>query len=87
MAIGAIMKVTVQFFARARDLAGTDSTTIELPDGSTVANLRSDLEANFEDLKPLLPHVLIAMNTEYVRNETSIQDGAEIAIIPPVSGG
>jgi molybdopterin converting factor small subunit len=38
-------------------------------------------------LSTLLPHVLFAINAEYAGDATPIPAGAEIACIPPVSGG
>ncbi len=81
------MKVDVRLFAVARDLAGSDLISLELPAGSTVAQLRARLAAEVPALAGVLPHILIAVGSEYVRDDAIIPAGSEVACIPPVSGG
>ena len=81
------MKATVQLFAGARELAGQEQLELELPPAATVAQLRAALLVECPALAPLLPHTLFAINTNYATDETPIPNNAEIACIPPVSGG
>ena len=81
------MNVNVKLFARARDLAGSDCVSIELPDAACVRDLRSALCERFWDLRPLAPSLLIAIGTDYARDDASIRPGDDIACFPPVSGG
>lgn len=81
------MKVVVKLFAGARELAGQDQVEIELPTQATVADLRGALLAGFPALTPLLPHALFAIDANYATDETAVPEDAEIACIPPVSGG
>ena len=80
------MRVAVRFFAMFRERAGVAHTEVELPDGASPAQLLEHLRSQF----PLLPSespVLIAVNSEYASEEAVLQDGDEVAFIPPVSGG
>ena len=81
------MKVNVRLFAVARQLAGRDSMTLEVPPGTTIGELRARLASEFPDLAPVLPHVLFAIGSEYAGDDEPISDGSQIACIPPVSGG
>ncbi len=81
------MKAKIKFFAGARELAGQEQIELELPTAATVAQLRTVLLADCPALAPLLPHALFAINTNYATDETPIPNNAEIACIPPVSGG
>lgn len=81
------MKVQVQMFARARDLAGGESVELTLPEGATIGELRRNLAAEVPALGTILPHCLFASDTEYVRDDTPVGREAKIACIPPVSGG
>jgi molybdopterin converting factor subunit 1 len=81
------VKVDVRLFAVARDLAGTDLISLELPTGSTVSQLRAQLSTEVHALASVLPHILIAVGSEYVRDDAIIPAGTEVACIPPVSGG
>jgi len=81
------MKTFVKLFAGARELAGQEQIELELAPASTVAQLRTALLAQCPALGPLLPHTLFAINTHYATDETLVPEDAEIACIPPVSGG
>jgi len=81
------MSLTVQLFARARDLAGASSTELQLAPGATVADLLTVLTERHPALAPLRRSLLVAVNNDYVTPETVIPEDAEIACFPPVSGG
>jgi len=81
------MTITLLFFARARDLAGTDRSTVVLDEGARVADLRARLVEQFPALKSLAGQLLVAVSAEYATDETLIPAGAEVAVFPPVSGG
>lgn len=81
------MNVRVRLFAATRQAVGCDAVELELPAATTIADLRGRLAERFPQLSPLLPHVLFAVNAEYAGDSTPIPTGAEIACIPPVSGG
>jgi len=81
------MIARVRLFAAARQLAGADQITVELAEGATVADLRRALTERYPTLAPLLPQTLFAIDTEYVGDTAVVAPEAEIACIPPVSGG
>ena len=81
------MLVHVRLFARARDLAGADVLRIELPDGATVADLRRRLAADYPALSSLLERSALAVENEFAVDSLVLPDGAEVALLPPVSGG
>jgi len=45
------------------------------------------LTQQYPELKQLLPSCRIAVNCQYVGPDASVPLGAEVALIPPVSGG
>jgi sulfur-carrier protein len=81
------MQITVRLFAAARELVGQDLLERNLPEGTTVAALKSQLGNEFPALASLLRHSMIAVGHEYATDAAVLSDGAEIAVIPPVSGG
>lgn len=81
------MNVRVRLFAVARQLAGSDSVEVDLPSGATVVDLRNAVRNQFPELADVIRHAAFAVNAEYAQEETKIPDDAEIACIPPVSGG
>ena len=81
------MIVRVLLFARAKDLAGVGSMSLELPEGATVAELRQALAVTYPRLGEFLPRCAVAVGGEIVGDATALVEGAEVALLPPVSGG
>ena len=81
------MTVRVKLFAVARERAGCPFVDVELPASATVAQLRGALIGQFPSLAAVVPHVRFAINSEYAGDGAAIPPAAEVAIIPPVSGG
>jgi molybdopterin converting factor small subunit len=82
------MQATVLLFALAKERAGRSSLCLDLPDHSTVRDLKLAIAEACPPLAPLLPTMRIAINSEYAPDDDRpIPPGAELAAIPPVSGG
>src|SRR5437773_6480369 len=81
------MRITVKLFAILRDRAGVSELDLELPAGSTVSAAAHLLIEQHAGLKQILPRAAFAVNREYVPPTTTLNDGDELAAIPPVSGG
>lgn len=81
------MRVTIRFFAAARERAKRSTLELELAQGATVAQLTEALIATIPELAPLLPKVRIAVAEEFAQPTDVIPEGAEVALIPPVAGG
>jgi molybdopterin converting factor subunit 1 len=79
--------VTVRLFALARERVGRPEVSVDVPDPATVASLRKALAAAYPGLAPMMPAMMIAVAAEYATDDTLIPPGAEVAAIPPVSGG
>jgi molybdopterin converting factor subunit 1 len=79
--------VSVRLFALAKQKAGRSELTLELPETATVADLRRALARSSPELAPLVPNLMIAVDSEYADDDRPIVAGAEVAVIPPVSGG
>jgi molybdopterin synthase catalytic subunit len=80
------MEVTVRCFAILRELA-VDRATMSLPPGASIADAWSALAGAHPGLVPHRPFVRAARNGEYAAWETPLQDGDQVAFMPPVSGG
>jgi molybdopterin converting factor subunit 1 len=81
------VRVEVRLFAVARHRAGRPTIALELPEPATVAALKRALAEACPALAPLVPSLRIAVNSEYAADDEPIPSGAEVAAIPPVSGG
>jgi len=81
------MKASIKVFALARQLAGQDQIQVDLPDGATVAHLRRAIAEQHPALAELVRRALFALDSDYAREDTPIAPGADLACVPPVSGG
>ena len=81
------MRVQVLYFAAARERAGLGREEIELPEGASVEAALDLIARRHPALRPLLPHLRIAVDQEFARANDRLTSGAELALIPPVAGG
>jgi molybdopterin converting factor small subunit len=82
------VRLNVRLFALARQRAGRAEVALDVPDPVTVAAVKAALAAACPELGPLIPQMLIAINADYAGDDQGlIPPGAEVAAIPPVSGG
>ncbi|MEW6744170.1 MAG: MoaD/ThiS family protein [Planctomycetota bacterium] len=80
------MQIRVLAFAGlARRLGWRVLVTSDLPEGATVQACLTQLSESH----PVLRHYpfLVAVDGEWASRERCLADGAELALIPPVSGG
>ena len=78
------MSITVLYFASLRDAAGRDAE--QLPRPESLVALYEELRARHGfALQP--DRLRVAVDGEFVRWDAIVADGAEVAFIPPVSGG
>lgn len=80
------MNVRVVLFAKPRELVGKPQVELALPAGATPADAWGQLSSRY-DLGPLPRSFRCAVNSEYAGWDTKLEDGDELAVIPPVSGG
>ena len=76
------MRVVVKLFAALRELAGTGERQLELSEGARAADVWPELGLGEEPAG-----LLYAVNREYAPVDQPLEDGDEVALIPPVSGG
>ena len=81
------MVVGIYLFARARDLAGCSRLQVSLAEGMTVGDLRRRLAEQVPALAGLLEHSALAIDGEFAAESHPVRAEAEIALLPPVSGG
>lgn len=72
--------ITVLAFARYRDLLGFER--VELPLAPTLGALLADPR-----FAKLPKDALLAINQEFAERGVALNDGDEVALLPPVSGG
>ena len=80
------MRINVFLFASYADALGGPTVALEVPEGTTVADLVGRLRA-LPGAARLPARPLVAVNQAYARWEQRIAASDEVAVIPPVAGG
>lgn len=80
--------ITVILFAILKDRAGHDELRINAGP-STVSELLKQIATEYPALKDMLSagRVTVSVNHELAKQNSRIQDGDEVALMPPFSGG
>lgn len=81
------MRVTVRLFAILRERAALDTLALDLDESATAHSAAALVGERVPAIRDLLGRVALAVNREYVKPDTVLHDGDELALIPPVSGG
>ena len=81
------MNVRVRSFARIRELIGSDSQTLEIPQDATIEMVWSAIAERRPAVSSLRGAVRFALNGSIVEPNVNLKDGDEVALLPPSSGG
>ena len=82
------MRVVVRLFARLRDMAGGSGELVrDVEAPATVQSVWNDLVAEMPALVEYEKTMSVAVNAEYTRMGAAVNEGDEVAFLPPVSGG
>ena len=81
------MKATVLFFGPLHDVTGFSQEIVELREGETLDELWRAYQRRFPRLDRMAASVFAAVNQQACEWSRGIEDGDEIAFMPPVSGG
>jgi len=85
------MKLELRFFASLREALGVSHESIAIPEGiKTIADLRvflADRGNPWTDVLAQGKVLRCALNQVMVEANTPLQENAEIAFFPPVTGG
>lgn len=81
------MKISVLYFAIARDLAGMAEEVLELDEPATIASARVAIEALHPALKATDTRLRVAKNEVFASDAEALAEGDVLALIPPVAGG
>ena len=81
------MRVQVLFFGLLKDVAGRSNEWLDLPEGSTLADLLAHYELRIPKLQEILPSLALSVNQQYAGPGTVLGNNDEVGLLPPVSGG
>lgn len=81
------MTVPIEFYSYFRDLAGRAETTVEVPDGATLAMVLEQVYHQHPALQSLRRSTLAAVGVDYQTPDYRLKEGDAVALFPPVQGG
>ena len=79
--------ITVKLFAAFGEAYGVSEITVELPPNTPVSQVLESSIAQYPQLEQWRSRTRFGLNMEFVSPDTILQDGDEVVLIPPVSGG
>lgn len=80
------VRVQVLLFARFAELLGRTELELILPEPATVRTVLDSLRASPGGAQ-LPPTPMVARNREHAQLDTVLEDGDEVALLPPLAGG
>jgi len=82
------MRIMVLYFAVLRERLGRTEELVNVPDGNRVKDVLDMLTAKYWDIAQLRGKFRIALNEEFIDDESIyLKDGDQLALVPPVAGG
>jgi len=82
-----VMRVTVLYFSTLKKATGLHREELQLAPGSSLSDLLTAVTHLHPDVAAHLPSLLLSRNQEWSPREAVLQEGDEVALMPPVSGG
>ncbi len=77
----------ILMFAAARQWSGTDVLVVDMESPTAAASILDRIGEIVPGIAPMLPACRLAVDQSFVAGEALVDAGAEVALIPPVSGG
>ena len=81
------MRVRVLLFAGLREAVGKKEFFLELKDDSSLKELLAEIQEEIPVLDRYRGRLVVAVNQRRSPEETLLQEGDEVALLPPISGG
>ena len=81
------MNIRVRLSAGLAQFAGNSRLVVNLPEGSTIADLLNQLRADYPDLAPKLDAAIPMASGKHAASSERLTAGQEVALLLPVAGG
>jgi MoaE-MoaD fusion protein len=81
------MRVRVLFFGVLKDIVGAPAEDAEFPAGASLGDALAAYRARFPLMNDMSGSLLAARNREFANLSSRLEEGDEVAFLPPVSGG
>ena len=81
------MRVRLLLFAGLREAVGQKDMLLELDPGASLQQLMTRVEAQFPAVAKYQGRLLVSLNEKRAAMDTLLEEGDEVALLPPMSGG
>jgi sulfur-carrier protein len=81
------IQVSIKLFAVYQEVIGESEITQNLPVGTAASDVLQELINKYPQLEKWRSVTRLGINLDFVESDRLLQDGDELVIIPPVSGG
>ena len=81
------MHARILFFGVLKDLVGQSSEQADFPAGTDLRQVFDAYASRYPGLKEMSGRIAVARNQQFADPSTCLEEGDEIAFLPPVSGG
>jgi sulfur-carrier protein len=81
------MKISIKLFAIYQEVVGTAELVEQVNPGATAGEVLQGLIDRYPQLAPWRSVTRLGINLDFVEPHAKLQDGDELVLIPPVSGG
>lgn len=79
--------ITVKLFAAYQEACGQSELEMTLLPGTTVGAVRDQILTDYPELEPWRNLTRFGINLQFADENSRLQQGDEVVLIPPVSGG
>lgn len=81
------MRVRVLFFGMLKDVVGRSGEDSEIPDGASLGTVFDHYADRYPRLREIARSIVIARNHEFAGPATRLEEGDEVAFLPPSAAG
>src|SRR5580704_2072551 len=81
------MEIRVLFFGLLKDICGRSEDRLHAPEGADAGFVFDHYAGLHPGLRKMAQSIVIARNQEFTTRSQTLEDGDEVALLPPVSGG
>ena len=81
------MKITVKLFGRYKDIAGKDQIKLDISAGNTLRDVVDTFVKQYPATEKDKSRMMVSKNKMYASFDTTIIEGDEITLSPPVVSG
>lgn len=82
-----MVKVRVRYFGAHREIVGAAEEMVDVPEGATVTKLVERILTAHPDLEDLRGDTVVSVNRGLGNADLVLEDGDDVALFPPISGG